>query len=80
MIAEENCLQIIDEYGKFVEELEDSATTSSLAASEMIYQKKMEEILADENCFKITMVCYITCMYSRYQLSLTGCFIIKRHV
>ncbi|XP_019864517.1 PREDICTED: paired amphipathic helix protein Sin3a [Amphimedon queenslandica] len=55
MIAEENCLQIIDEYGKFVEELEDSVTTSSLAASEMIYQKKMEEILADENCFKIIM-------------------------
>ena len=59
MIAEENCLQIIDEYGKFVEELEDNMSTSSLAALEMNYQKKMEEILADENCFKITMVCFL---------------------
>lgn len=58
MIAEENCLQVLDEHGKFAEELGDGISTASLAAQELMYQKKMEEILADENCFKITMVLF----------------------
>lgn len=55
MIAEDICLQVLDEYTKFVEDLSD-ISPSVLVTMETVYQKKMEGLLTDENCFKIVMV------------------------
>ena len=56
MIAEENCLMVLEEYAKFVAELSDSVYPTSFNTVETSYQKKMEGILSEENCFKIIMV------------------------
>lgn len=56
MFAEEGCLFILEEHAKFVEEMKTGISSTALAALEMNYQKKIEELLTDENCFKISMV------------------------
>lgn len=55
MIAEDICLQVLDEHTKFVEDLSD-ISPSVLVTMETVYQKKMEGLLTDENCFKIVIV------------------------
>jgi paired amphipathic helix protein Sin3a len=55
IIADDVCLQVFEEHAKFVGELCDGMSPSSFVMVEGSYQKKMEGLLGDENCFKIVM-------------------------
>ena len=56
MVAEESCLQLMEHYTSFIEGLSDITTFQVLNTLEIQYQKKIESLLNDENCYKIVMV------------------------
>lgn len=56
-MSEEGCFQVMDCYTNFVEMLSSSQVRSETrVAVEMAYQKKVEALLNEENCFKIMFV------------------------
>ncbi len=57
MVTDEHCFQIMECYSNFVEQLSASHTRAeSRVAMESTYQRKVEGLLTDENCFKIVFV------------------------
>ncbi len=56
-MSEDGCFQVMDCYTNFVEMLSSAQVRSETrVAVEMAYQKKVEGLLNDENCYKIIFV------------------------
>ena len=56
MVADESCLKLMECYTSYVEGLTDTMSPSALFTAETHYQKKVEALLNDENCYKVVMV------------------------
>ena len=51
MVADESCLRLMEHYSGYVEGLSEVFSTPGLISAETQYQKKMEALLNDENCY-----------------------------
>ena len=58
MVGDDTCLRILEQYTNFVENITDNGPSLSMA--ETAYQKKIEGLVGDDNCYKITMVSILT--------------------
>ena len=57
MVTDESCFQVLECYLNFVEQLSSfHIKTESRVTLETAYQRKVEGLLNDENCFKIVFV------------------------
>ena len=56
MVADESCLRLMEYYTGYVEGLSEVFSTPGLISTEAQYQKKVEVLLNDENCYKVVMV------------------------
>ena len=57
IVADENCFLIMEVYTNFVEGLSSQhLRAESRARLELACQKKVESLLSDQNCYKITCV------------------------
>jgi len=57
LVSEDVCFQVMDCYTNYVEMLSSSQVRAETrVAVEMAYQKKVEAMLNDENCYKIIFV------------------------
>ena len=59
MVADESCLRLMEHYSGYVEGLSEVFSTPGLMSAEAQYQKKVEALLNDENCYKVVMVTMI---------------------
>jgi len=48
----------MDLYNSHINKLASLTLSEQQRAAEISYQQKVEQLLADDNCFKLTMVCY----------------------
>ena len=51
MVADESCLRLMEHYSGYVEDLSEVSSTPGLISAEAQYQKKVEALLNDENCY-----------------------------
>ena len=62
LVADESCYKVMEHYASFVEQLSSShLRAEARVGMETSYQKTVESLLGDDNCFKIMFVSDLLC-------------------
>ena len=69
LVSDEACYKVMEHYAWFVEQLTSShLRAESRVGMEASYQKAVESLLGDDNCFKVMFVSVHVCLYQQVYL------------
>jgi len=57
LVTDVTCIQLTDLFSSHDQLLSSMSSSQQRTAAEMTYQRRAEQLLTDENCFRLMMVC-----------------------
>ena len=59
LVTDAVCIQLMDLYSSQQQQLSSMTSSQQRTAAELTYQRRAEQLLTDENCFRLVLVCWI---------------------